>query len=160
MSCIRENYNVIFTFMTPDDEVCVDIDQQLKAEDNLYHKAIPQFNLTGYERFNIYPEDWFTNGEFSFATKKDIPFISHSKWDAKGHTIRLIKADSIPKGIKRIVINDDSIEFTADRTELDIIKPVDILLSRYAFMHYSLYEHCTDGCNFNETIGQAKANII
>ena len=162
ISCsVNDNYRVWCSFITEDESVVVDIEQQLKAEDNLFYKVIPHFNHTGYTRFNIDPDAWTSDGNLAFATV-DVPCISHkdNKWDCKGHAIRLIKSNRIPEGIKRIVINDDTVEFTADLSEINIDWQIDILLSRYAFMHNTIHDYGMEGCNFNETIGQAKANII
>lgn len=162
ISCfVNDNYHVRCSFTTEDEAIVVDIDQQLKAEDNLFHKVIPNFNHTGYTRFTINPNEWTSDGNLAFATK-DVPYVAYAgnKWDCKGHAIRLIKSDRVPKGIKRIIINDETVEFVADPSEINIDYHIDILLSRYAFMHNTIHDYSMEGCNFNETIGQAKANII
>lgn len=157
-----DDYRFLHQFFVDDGCVCIKIDQKLKAEDNLFHKIIPCFNQTGFERFNINPSDWdqITKDSKPYllrATKK-IPFTSHSKWDSKGHAIRLIKADRIPKGITQIIITDDEIEFLAEASKIDIEQPIDVLLTRFAFMHNTI--HDVDIFNFNEILGQAKDNII
>ena len=164
LACFIDHcYRVDCHFVTEDETTDIDIRQQLKVEDNLNHKVIPRFNQTGYERFHIQPYNWAVitkdSEPYMLRATEEIPFTPHSKWDEKGHVIRLIKADRIPKGVTHITINNDTIEFLA-KPSIDANLPIDILLGRFAFMHNTIHDYCMDGCDFNETIGQAKANII
>ena len=156
---IQDNGNVRCTFWDEEDEITLRVDQNLKITETPSFKVIPNFKLTGHDIFTINPEEWVSNEGLAYA-KKDIPFVSHNNWDCKGHAIRLIRVEFIPEGMNHITITDNSIEFSTNPAKFDITKPVQIRLNRYAFMHDTIRDYGIEDFNLNETIGQAKANII